>query len=53
MEQYLVWNGNGDRIQSRLTKRGDRHYLNSSKYFVIDTGYLELHDASGSVWAAR
>jgi len=53
MEQYLVFQGNGDRIEERLTKRGDRYYLNSTEYFVIDTGYLEAYDSSGFIWAAR
>ena len=53
LEQYLVFQGNGDRIEERLTKRGDRYYLNSTEYFVIDTGYLEAYDSSGFIWAAR
>ncbi|MXW01511.1 MAG: hypothetical protein F4X59_18170 [Holophagales bacterium] len=53
MEQYLVFRGSGNRIEERLTKRGDRYYLNNSEYFVIDTGYLEAYDSSGFIWAAR
>ena len=51
-EQILVWNGNGDTIRERLTKRGDRYYLPGGECFVID-GYLDLYDDSGFIWSAR
>lgn len=49
MEQRLA----GDRIVEPLTKTGNRYYLPSGDYFVIDSGNLELYDSDGLVWAAR
>ena len=53
MEQVLVWNGNGDTIRERLSKRGERYYLPGGEWFVIDSGYLDLYDSSGLIWSAR
>lgn len=53
MEQHLVFRGSGDRNEQRLSKQGDRYYLNSNEYFEIDTGYLDAYDEAGFIWAAR
>lgn len=53
LEQYLVFRGRGDRIEQRLSKQGDRYYLNGNEYFEINTGYLDAYDEAGFIWAAR